>query len=374
MSKFGLFLSGWINFCLRGDVHALMNRATWGGLVLLFGLLACGEDKGTASGADQYLYVRKLAGRGPLVHGDLVRRRGTEVSVRNLLLDRDTVIALREGRTLNDLATAGELLPLRQLDTPFDTALLTRRPFTYDYAGATYWASFEPVFTGFPEFARRGARDFVNRRTDWRVNGAALQYSEYNLATTDPQPVLVLGERQRGRYLSDAIVLVDSVYATGFAGRLIEAGDLQAIRFEQVPDTTVTYTAEAFAEEVNAGYSRSYLLLPQEEPAEANVEVSANRLPRRSLIDPGDLGNISASFLDDGTLMFLSNDHIVLQGSYVLDLDKGLLTVSDDTDADYRVFVDTRGGIAFTLPVSVVELVGSRLIGQDNYLRIEVAP
>ena len=351
-----------------------MNRATWGSLVLVWLLLACGEEEGVARGVDHYLYISAFAGRGTLVHGDVVRRRDTEVSAQNLLIARDTLIELRQGATLSSVAAAGELLPLRQLPTTFDSAVLTRRPFVYQYDGATYWASFEPAFTGFPEFARRGARDFVNRRTDWRVNGAALQYSEYSLAMTDPQPVLVLGERQRGRYLSDAIVLVDSVYAGGFAGRFIEGGKVRTIHFEQLPDTAVAYTAEAFADEVNAGYSRSYLLLPHEDPAEANTKVDANRLPRRSLIDPGDLGNISASFLDDGTLMFLSNDHVVLQGDYVLDLDKGLLTVSDDTDADYRVFVDTRGGIAFTLPVSVVELVGGRLVGRDNYLRIEVAP
>ncbi len=352
-----------------------MNRATWGGLCYLLLLLACeGQSDTLAGGVDHYLYVSKLAGRGPLVHGDVMQRRGTEVTIHNLFRDRDTLIALRNGATLNSLASAGELILLRQVTAPLDTALLTRRPFTYHYGGATYWASFEPAFTGFPEYARRGARDFVNRRTDWRADGPGLQYSEYSLALTDPQPVLVLGERQRGRYLSDAILLVDSVYTTGLTGRLIEEDHVRAIRFEQVPDITVDYTAEAFAEEVNAGYSRSYLLLPQEDPAEVNTEVDANRLPRRSLIDPGDLGNISASFLDDGTLMFLSNDHIVLQGSYVLDLDKGLLTVSDDTDADYRVFVDTRDGVAFTLPVSVVELVGGRLVGRDNYLRIEVAP
>ena len=351
-----------------------MSRGTWGGLILLLGLLACGGDGGGAPGADRYLYISAFAGRGTLVHGDVVRRRGTEVSVQSLLTDRDTLFELREGTTLRSVASAGELLPLRQLAGTFDTTLLTRRPLTYRYDGATYWASFEPVFTGFPEFARRGARDFVNRRTDWRVDGGGLRYSEYSLAMTDPQPVLILGERQRGRYLSDAIMMVDSVYATGFAGRFIEGGNVRTIHFAQLPDTTVDYTAEAFAEEVNAGYSRSYLLLPPEDFAEANAEVDANRLPRRSLIDPGDLGNISASFLDDGTLMFLSNDHIVLQGDYVLDLDKGLLTVSDDTDADYRVFVDTRDGIAFTLPVSVVELVGGRLVGRDNYLRIEVSP
>ncbi|WP_420461001.1 hypothetical protein [Neolewinella sp.] len=314
-----------------------------------------------------------MDGRGPLVHGDVVRRRDAEVTIHNLLQGRDTLIALRDGATLNTLASAGKLIPLRQVTTPLDTALLTRRPFTYRYGGATYWASFEPVFTGFPEYARRGARDFVNRMTDWRANGPGLQYSEYSLALTGPQPVLVLGERRRGQYLENAIVLVDSIGATGFAGRLIEKDQVHPVRFEQLPEAPVEYTAEAFVDEVNAGYSRSYLLAPLEEDQEGSTAVEVNRLPRRSTIDPGDLGNISASFLDDGTLMFLSNDHIVLQGSYVLDLDRGLLTVSDDTDADYRVFVDTRDGIAFTLPVSVVELVGSRLVGQDNYLRIEVA-
>ena len=341
--------------------------------VVLLTLYACDDSSDTTTGGEAYLYVSNFAaGRGTLVHGDVVERRANTVTVRNLLGGRDTTLQLREGATLSTLAPAGELIPLRRVATPLDATLLTRRPFTYAYENATYWASFEPVFTGFPEFARSGSRDFVNRMTDWRATAPGLHYSEYTMPLTEPQPVLVLGERQRGQYISSAIILIDSVGAAGFAGRLIEGTAIHPVRFEQLPEAAVDYTAEAFVEEVNAGYSRSHLLVPRSQTREASSTVDANRLPRRSMIDPGDLGNISASFLNDGTLMFLSNDHIVLQGSYVLDLDKGLLTVSDDTDADYRIFVDTQHGIAFTLPVSVVELQGSQLRGQDNYLRIEV--
>ncbi|CAH0999690.1 hypothetical protein LEM8419_00990 [Neolewinella maritima] len=350
-----------------------MMRGIWSLLLLLLAL-SCGSSTNEVPRGERYLYITDLPGQGPLRHADVLERRGDKVAIRSLLGSRDTTISLTPGSTLSTLATAGELIALREVASPLDTSFLTSHPFTYRYLGEAYWASFEPTFTGFPEYARAGSRDFVNHLMDWQGTGPGLQYSEYTLPLTEPQPVLVLSERRRSEYLDNALVLVDSVGTEAFSGRLIEGAEVHPVTFERVAAPPLDYTAAAFVDEVNAGYSRSFLLVPEQRNQEAASTVDAKRLPRRSLIDPGDLGNISASFLDDGTVMFLSNDHIVLQGSYVLDLDKGLLTVADDTDAAYRIFVHNRESITFTLPVSVVQLDGNRLLGTDNYLRIEVAP
>ncbi|PHL00168.1 hypothetical protein CGL56_03765 [Neolewinella marina] len=276
------------------------------------------------------------------------------------------------GELTLDADSGSRLLPLQPAATPLDTSFLTRQPFNYHFRGQDYWASFEPAYTGFPEFTRPGSRDFVNRMVDWAATAPGLEYSEYRLVEGYGQPILLISERQRGRYVNTLGILVDTVAADVFGGRVFHSSDpdyAQELLFHALPVPPAPYSAESFVDKVNQGYSRSYLLV---DPARERPVGEDKRLPRKSLIDPGDLGRISASFLEDGSVMFLSDDHIVLQGSYVLDLDKGMLTVTDPDGASFRVFVDTDNGIRFTLPVSVVELEGGQLVGQDNYLRIEV--
>ena len=357
-------------------------------ILLLLSACQSGDADSATPGAPVYLFLNEGALSGAFEHGDAVRLSGEELHVQNVLNGRDTVISLSAARnvltatstgTLQLTATVGpdrrqRLLPLEGFGAVPSSDRLTRSPYRYRYAGQDYWASFEPSFTGFPEYTRPGALDFVNRLMDWSATAPGLEFSEYRLVTDYAQPLLILSERERGQYLDNQIIVIDSVADEDFAGRVVRAGSAgdSPVKFTAIDGLADDYGPESFVERVNAGYSRSYLLLDRGQ-AEA-VAKDEKRLPRRSFIDPGDLGTISASFLDDGSVMFLSDDHIVLQGSYVLDLDKGLLTVTDDNGAGYRIFVTTEKGIAFTLPVSVVTLAGSGLRGQDNYLRIEVVP
>ena len=356
-------------------------------ILLLTTLLAaaCGERADDATTGRDYLFVSNGGLTGPLRSGDILRVAGEELQVTNVFTGRDTAFPVSGARNVLNLGPddSPRLLPqgsgeqqLVALSSPvpvLDSAYLTQSLFLYRYGGKEYWASFEPAFTGFPEYAREGTLDFVNRLVDWSATAPGLEFSEYQLIRKYGQPLLILSERQRGQYLGNQIIVVDSAGADGFSGRILTGGaaDNVSITFTRTDGLADDYRPDDFVEEVNGGFSRSYLLLDRERrgPAEPTAD---KRLPRRSLIDPGDLGEISASFLDDGSVMFLSNDHIVLQGSYVLDLDKGLLTVTDDTGGSYRIFVGTEGGITFTLPVSVVQLDAGRLVGEDNYLRIEV--
>ncbi|THH40029.1 hypothetical protein [Neolewinella litorea] len=353
-------------------------------LVLAF-IAACERTDGDDSSDEvkQWLYVRTGSDLGPLNHGDVIRPEGDDLRISNILTGRDTLIQLASvdhllsvlpnGKVVLDGVAGGpRLLPLENTGVTLDTAFLTRQPFTYEMMGQQYWVSFEPAFTGFPEFTRPGSRDFVNRMVDWAATAPGLEYSEYVLLQNFGQSILLISERQRGQYLNTMGVLIDTVSADVFGGRVFhgsETGYPAEILFHTLPVEPAPYSAEAFVDLVNQGYSRSYLLVKR--TGERNLGED-KRLPRRSLIDTGDLGLISASFLEDGSVMFLSDDHIVLQGSYVLDLDKGLLTVTDPDGVSFRVFVDTEDGIQFTLPVSVVELDGGTLVGEDNYLRIEV--
>ena len=355
--------------------------------LLLLTLLAaaCGDRPDDASSALYYLFVSDGGLTGALRSGDVLRVSGEELEVTNLLTGRDTAFPVRGARNVLEIGSDGSprLLPQGGADqqlialggpvAALDSAYLTEELFLYHYGGKEYCASFEPTFTGFPEYARDGTLDFVNRLVDWSATAPGLEFSEYQLVRDFGQPLLILSERQRGQYLGDQIIAIDSAGTDSFSGRILTGGadGNVPVTFTRTDGLADDYDPEAFVEEVNGGFSRSYLLLDRERRGEVEP-TSEKRLPRRSLIDPGDLGEISASFLDDGSVMFLSNDHIVLQGSYVLDLDKGLLTVTDDTGASYRIFVGTGGGITFTLPVSVVQLDAGRLVGEDNYLRIEV--
>ncbi|MBB4078527.1 hypothetical protein GGR28_001140 [Lewinella aquimaris] len=342
-------------------------------LAVLLGAGSCTSEAPEDVAEDgKWLYVGKPILGWPLRYGDVIKAEGEYLRLTSVLTSRDTVVEPDGASWIDSLASGASFLRLQPPVGAGALTDLTHQPFVYGMDGLQYWSSFEPAFTGFPEYARPGARDFVNHLFDWSATTPGLQYSEYTIPVTDPQPVLVLAERNRSTYLDNLIVVVDAVSGRGFRGRVIREGVLDSIEFTKVDLLRSGFTPKQFVDLVNEGYSRSFLLIPRSKTGEGDGVVDAKRLPRRSLIDPGDLGNISASFLDDGTVMFLSNDHIVLQGSYVLDLDKGLLTVSDDTDASYRVFVDLSDRISFTLPVSVVELDGSRLRGEDNYLRIEV--
>ncbi len=356
--------------------------------IVLFALsvVAC-EDAGEGTTANtSYLFTSASGLTGALRSGDVIRVVDGALEIHNILSGRDTSFAATGARNVIQLTSGGGLAltagaaadeqRLWKLDatTPqFDSAFLTQEPFSYQYLGKEYWASFEPSFTGFPEYTRDGSRDFVNRLTDWSATAPGLEFSEYRVVQKFGQPLIVLSERERGQYLEDQIILVDSVGTEAFRG-LIVSGDNPGgdpVEFTRTDGLADGYPAQDFVDEVNSGFSRSYLLLDRDRRGAA-APTNDKRLPRRSFIDPGDLGEISASFLDDGSVMFLSDDHIVLQGSYVLDLDKGLLTVTDETGASYRIFLDTNDGISFTVPVSVVELQGGRLIGEDNYLRIAV--
>ena len=343
------------------------------------------SEGGTAAKRGTWLYMGD-GGNRDLRNGDLVRLQGQLMIIHNILYKRDTVIALdmveNEIRLLpiEDLLLRGSsmggypsrLLQLKPPARPLDSVFVVSQPFAYEVKGKEYLSSFEPVFTGFWEKHRDGVRDFVTRPEEFSTFPTGQQFTEYHLITDYEQPILLLLQREKSRYTKTVGVLVDSVSPSAFGGRVFQGPDggmPDTLYFHARPEAAETYTAESFTRAVNLGFSRSALLLPGGAKKELDT---ISRRPRRSLIDPGDIGLISASFLDDGTVMFLSDDHIVLQGSYVLDLDKGLLTVTDDTGDIYWVFVDTSDGIKFTLPVSVVDLIGGELVGEDNYLRLEV--
>jgi hypothetical protein len=212
----------------------------------------------------------------------------------------------------------------------------------------------------------------------WDSLSPGLAYTEYVLPDELPQPVLIIAERQGSEYLESWGVVVDTVAPDGFGGRavglpeeLTSAGE-QRVFFSRQQSPVAGVSPPELIEEINAGYSRSYLLFSPQPLDDVTLSRGGKRLPRRATIDEGDLGNISASFLDDGRFMLLSDDHLILEGNYALDLDKGLLTVEDDAGLFYRIFLATRGEIALTLPVWVLRLEGSRLNGTDNYLRVEV--
>ncbi|WP_116107789.1 hypothetical protein [Lewinella sp. IMCC34191] len=350
-------------------------------VLLLFG--GCSAPSDGEAGGDYYLFLNDGGLAGALASGDIFQVGEDELRVTNLLSGRDTTLGLGAVRNVLSVEASGtprvigntdrqRLIALDRPTLDLDTTWITREPFEYTYLGQTYWASFEPSFTGFPVYARPNALDFVNRLVDWSATAPGLEFSEFSLYNSFGQPVIVLSERERGQYRDSQIILVDSVGDKQFTGRIVMGaprGEVP-ITFTRTDGVANDYPPDAFIEEVNRGFSRSYLLLERNRPMATPTD--EKRLPRRSFIDPGDLGAISASFLDDGSVMLLSDDHIVLQGSYVLDLDKGLLTVTDDTGASYRIFVDTGEGIHFTVPVSVVELEGGRLVGEDNYLRIDV--
>lgn len=355
-------------------------------LPLLLLWCACTDtEPGDSDTSPTFLFLSREGLTGALRDGDAMRRDGDKLQLTNVIDGRDTTLSLRSVRNvvvptasggLQLAALSGDRQRLIRLD-PQVPALepegLTSQPFTYRYLGQRYWASFEPSFTGFPEYTRDGALDFVNRLVDWSGTAPGLEFSEYRLVRDFGQPIVVLSERARGQYLADQIIVVDSAGEGAFRG-VVYGSDHPGgteISFTAIDGLADDYGPESFVSRVNSGYSRSYLLLPRES-GPVDPPGDDKRLPRRSFIDPGDLGAISASFLDDGSVMFLSDDHIVLQGSYVLDLDKGLLTVTDDSGAGYRIFVNTETGIEFTLPVSVVQLESGALVGRDNYLRIEV--
>ncbi|WP_116125753.1 hypothetical protein [Lewinella sp. IMCC34183] len=350
-------------------------------------LASCDRPRGgTAAKRGTWLYMGAGMGEGKLVHGDLLRLQGKLLVLHNLVQRRDSVINLdhiEDNLLLLPIETLllrtgqlgqypSQLLHLDPPNQPLDTALLLSRPFTYTAEGRTYWTSFEPSYSGDNFRKRDKALDFVNHIKDYAGTEPGLEFSEYSLYTGYEQPILMLSERNGLTYGRTVAVLIDTVGTDFFGGRTFQGADSNfpdTLLFRAAPLLPGDYTAESFVAAVNSGYSQSRLLL---EPEPERILDEPKRIPNRSYIDPGDLGLISASFLDDGTVMFLSDDHIILEGSYVLDLDKGLLTVSGKDWTTYHVFIDVEDGITFTLPVSVVELKGGRLAGADNYLEVDV--
>ena len=337
-------------------------------LTLLLSLLQCQQRDATGSAAVSYLYVGASSSETPYRYGDLITPTSTDLRVNNLVTGRDTVLS---NPTVAQRPSGPAFVALSGPSVPLSGTQLSARPYHYRVDSTDYWASFEPAFTGFPEYTLPDARDYVNRLVDWGGTAPGLEYSEYRVDTTAGRPIILLSERDRGRYVQTVAIVVDAAVGAEFEGRLYRSGNPlpHPIVFTPAASTTAGLDPDDFIDRVNAGYSRSYLLLPR--PAAPTAD-TAKRLPRRALIDEGDLGAISASFLDDGTFMLLSDDHIVLQGSYVLDLDKGLLTITEEAGPVYRIFLEATPGISFTLPVSVVRLEGTVMQGYDNYLRIEV--
>lgn len=356
-------------------------------LFLLFALGSCDRPKGgTAAKRGTWLYMGEGEGDGKLVHGDVLRLQGKLLIIHNILKKRDTVITLdhvEDDLLLLPIETlllrTGELgrfpsrlLQLEPPSAPLDSGFILQQPFTYAVDSNHYWASFERTFTGDSRRVRPKAKDFVNRFVDYTAVRPGLEFSEFSLFREYEQPILVISERNGRDYGRTIGVLIDTVGPDFFGGRTFQGPDgnfPEHLMFRTAPLLPDTFTADSFVRAVNTGYSQSHLLI---DTTRDRVLGEPKRLPGRSYIDPGDLGFISASFLDDGTVMFLSDDHIILQGGYVLDLDKGILTVSGQNYVTYHVFVDTREGINFTLPVSVVQLRGDHLVGSDNYLRVDV--
>ena len=335
---------------------------------------SCTDSPNTSVRNGDWLFVgRSVPGTLP-AYGDVITFGEQELRFRNLLTNRDTMAARTGSSDTLDLSL--HLIELGDgpaLPTP---DYLTIQPFSYALAGTPYWAGFESRFTGFPEYSRPEALDFVSHVANFRALTPEYSYTEYAWVTTYGRPILLLSARDRGRYLRTLGVVVDTVTTDYFSGRVIHDGALpprfgsESVRFTRIARVVPDAAPQTFIQRVNEGYSRSFLLLPAaSSPASAT---DAAGLPRRSLVDPGDIGNLSASFLDDSRFMLLSNDHIILEGDYVLDLDKGLLTVRDASEATYHVFLSMGETITLTLPVSVVRLEGGRLEGRDNFLRIEI--
>lgn len=338
--------------------------------LLLLGVLAC-ESPAPPVEESAYLFIGTGRMGYDLRFGDVLSPEAEGLRYRNLLDGRDTLVnhSLGDVRTT---VTLKNLVDLGGTEVQLDTQQLVRQPYRYTYGSTTYWASFEPTFTGFPEFARTGSRDFINHALDWAADAPGLIYSEYVLVNNYRQPILVFGARRRGQYADSHILVVDSVGAAqSFAGRRYDERNGEGgrqVSFTALPTVTTGLSLTGFIQSVNEGYTRSYLL---NDPLLTDFKPEPG-LPRRAIIDSDDLGEISAGFLSNSEFILLSDDHVILQGSYVLDLDKGVLTVRDAGEVNYRLFVSTGDTTTFTVPVSVVELVDGELRGADNYLRLEV--
>lgn len=323
----------------------------------------------TALAGSSYLYTGAPM-LGGLNYGDVVTSAGEEgLSVRRLVEGGDTTIAGSLDGLLGRLGRA-DFVPLSMDTVSLTTDQLSARPLTFNYAGADYWASFEQTFTGFPEFARVGAGDFVNHSLTWSAATPGIAASEYSLIDDYGLPLLLLAGRDRGQYIEDKLIVMDSVGTGGFAGRIFDgsASGGRRVTFRAAEGAGAVKGAADFTAAVNEGYSKAYLL----NKSRASQYSEAPGLPRRAVVDRGDLQGISAAFLPNGEFMLLSDDHLILQGSSTLDLDKGVLTVAASSGLSYYVFVDAGDPITFTVPVSVVELVDGELRGADNFLRLEV--
>lgn len=339
-------------------------------------LVGCDRSGASSEYPISHIYLGGGAPSFALLAGDVVTVSGAqEAEVYNLFTGRDTLLEL-----------SGAFNPTPPIYRPLSDSLvldedyLTGSAFRYSIDSITYWASFEPAFTGFPEFARAGSRDFVNRTAEWEGITPGLAFSEYVLLDDYPQPILVISEREGSAYGQSLAIRVDSVSSGGFRGSLLrqtstgQSVTVTPITFERV-STRLDYDAATFVNTVNESYSDSYLLFPPRPVADRDLgRAAARRMPRRAIIDPRDPGRISASFLDDGRFMLLSDDGIVLEGNYVLDLDKGLLTVDDGEGTTFRIFITDRPNIVFTLPVTTMTLAGSGVRSTDNYLSVEVIP
>jgi hypothetical protein len=350
----------------------------WAGILLIFFLGNC--EQGAENEAATYLFVEEYSSRHDLFFGDVLRVAGGGAQVQSLKEatigpPRSIPTADVEGLLRSDSVV--RLLPVKAVLRPED---ITRSPFGYRLGAYDFWASFEAYFTGFPEYVRPGSRDFVNRMENWDSLTPGLAYTEYVFLEDLPQSVILIAERQGSDYLDNWGVVVDTVTAEGFGGTVvgrpdeIEGARGERIFFRRQASPLAGYNADSFTQEVNTGFSRSSLLFPPRDLDDISLTQGSKRLPRRATIDRGDLGNISASFLDGSRFMLLSDDHLILEGNYALDLDKGLLSVEDKAGLVYRLFLKETGGIAITLPVWVLQLEGSRLAGTDNYLRVEVVP
>lgn len=321
-----------------------------------------------------YLYLGTEAPGQYQRYGDILTYGPGKLDVIGSFTGRDTILRSASIDPRSDPESWFELGGGPTLTEDY----LTARPFVYRIDSAAYWASFEPSFTGFPEFARAGAKDFINRMAEWEGVAPGLEYTEYVLRQVSGQSILLISERQRGRYVNSFAVVVDTLHDGGFEGMLIRQGRIDSpatnrrIRFDRAPGSKTDRSVANFVDLVNEGFSRSYLLFPPNPIPDSEMSKAGQRLPRRALIDADDPGRISASFLEDGTFMLLTDDQVALEGNYTLDLDKGILTVDDGKSTTFRIFVNTQPKISFTLPVSVLSLSGTKMVGTDNYLRIEV--
>ncbi len=345
-----------------------------GGLLSVLFIISCRDTSGSEGRSGDWLYVgRALPGSLP-AYGDVLSFGPESLRFRNLFTNRDTTVARSERS--DSLVRSQQLVELTGSPARAAPTQLTTQPFTYRLGDNEYWASFEPRFTGFPEYARPEALDFVNHVAEFQRAVPAFAYTEYAWITEYGQPLLLLSSRDRGSYLRTLGVVVDTVTATYFSGRVLRNGKppprfgRETVRFTPIPREITNTAPEIFIQRVNEGYSRSSLMLPPDESPVSATNPAAT--PRRSLLDPGDVGHLSAGFMDDSRFLMLSDDHVILEGDYVLDLDKGLLTVRDASEATYHLFLTMEETITLTLPVSVVQLRDGRLEGRDNFLRIEI--